>query len=182
MKMLLATTLILVFFTVPMTGAGAELQPVVFLGSFSNMRATEEHQYGIEVRLWREGTGLFGFFSFAAGLSGDTPTGRLADIRFDPETGKLSFRAKLTVGRHYCKLHQGGPSQDLFTFQGILTPASLSGDLQHFEALHPEKPLEEEKVVLHKVNRQDGRRTDYQSRSQWERETQEMLRRLGPKW
>lgn len=189
MRKMIALAVILGFCLESSAQAETGPPPVVFLGSFSNMRATEEHQYGVEVQLWRQGSDLFGFFFHAAGLSGDTPRGFLEEIQYDPQTGKLSFQAKLTVGRHYCEVHRGAPprywgvpSHDLFTFQGILTPASLSGDLQHFEALHLEKPLEAEKVVLHKIAWDYGRQTDYQSRSQWDREAQEILKFRGPKW
>ncbi|MCL4501420.1 MAG: hypothetical protein M1438_06125 [Deltaproteobacteria bacterium] len=157
-------------------------QPVVFLGSFSDMRATEEHQYGAEVRLWRQGSDLFGFFSYADGLSGDTPTGLLNDLKYEPKTGRLSFQAKLTMGWHYCNLHRASPAHDLFTFQGILAPAALSGNLQLFDGLHPEKQPEGKKVVLRKIAWNGGRHTDYQSRSQWDKEVREILNRLGPKW
>ncbi|MCL4501368.1 MAG: hypothetical protein M1438_05865 [Deltaproteobacteria bacterium] len=162
--------------------AGDDSQPVVFLGSFSNMRATAEHQYGAEVQLWQQGSDLFGFLSYANGLKGDTPTGLLEDLKYEPETGKLSFQAKLTMGRHYCNLHRGVSSHDLFTFQGILTPAALSGDLQLLDALHPEKQPQGKKVVLRKIAWNGGFQTDYQSWSQWDQEARTIMKRLGPKW
>jgi hypothetical protein len=182
MRIKIALTVILLWCTGPLVYAGDRIQQVVFLGSFSNLKFTEEHQYGAEVRLWRQGPDLFGFFSYAAGLRGDTPTGLLDHVKYDPETGKLSFQAKLTVGLHSCKLHPSVPSRDLFTFQGILAHSSISGSLRQWDGLHPEKQPEAEKVVLKKMDKAILGRTGYQSRSQWDKEAREMLKRLGPKW
>ncbi len=76
-------------------------QQVTFVGSFSNMRYTEEHQYGDEIDLWRSGNQIFGHFLHSAGLAGDTPTGLIEDVKYDPKNGNLSFKAKLTMGQHY---------------------------------------------------------------------------------
>jgi hypothetical protein len=156
--------------------------PVIGIGVFSDMKATEEHQYGTEVRLWRQGRAVFGLFSYAEGLIGDTPTGLLEDIHFDTKSGQISFRAKLTMGQHFCKLHQGIPSRDLFRFRGVLTKDSLSGRLDRFDGLHPEKQAMEEQVVLKRRNTGTADLSTFQSRSQWDKEAKEILRFRGPKW
>lgn len=182
MRKMIALAVILGFCLESSAQAETGPPPVVFLGSFSNMRATEEHQYGVEVQLWRQGSDLFGFFFHAAGLSGDTPTGLLANLKYDPKTGEISFKSKLTLGLHSCKVHPGMPSHNLVIFRGILAKSSISGTLTLADDLHPESQPEKEKVVLRKENRDDARHTAYQSRSQWDREAQEILKFRGPKW
>ena len=49
--------------------------PMTVVGEFTNMRFTQEHQYGYELTLWRAGGCLVGFFHRAEGLAGDTPMG-----------------------------------------------------------------------------------------------------------
>ena len=44
---------------------------VEFLGSFSKVGVTGEHQYLYQLDIWREDQKVFGFYSFSAGLYGD---------------------------------------------------------------------------------------------------------------
>src|SRR5579864_5407724 len=94
---------------------------IIFAGEFSNMRYTEEHAYGYTVQLWREGVAVFGLFLASEGLAGDTPTGLLDDLKYDPRSGKLSFKAKLTMGLDA----RNQPSHDLFEFNGKLRAAAV---------------------------------------------------------
>src|SRR5207247_10781996 len=57
----------------------------------------------VSVELWQSGNSVFGLLDFADGLQGDTPTGLLQDAAFDPVSGRVSFKARLTVGLHYCR-------------------------------------------------------------------------------
>lgn len=59
--------LVLFIFSSPVNAASS----VEFLGSFSKVGVTEEHQYLYQLDLWREGQKVFGFYSFNAGLYGD---------------------------------------------------------------------------------------------------------------
>ncbi|MSO22732.1 MAG: hypothetical protein EXQ58_05645 [Acidobacteria bacterium] len=143
-------------------------QRFISLGSFSNMKFTEEHQYGAKVQLWREGTELLGLFSYSEGLIGDTPTCLLKHTKYDPQTGNISFHTKLTTSQHFCKIHKDVPSHDQFDFQGKLSNSSAAGVLKRSDALHPENPPTEEKVVLKKLVGEEANQTDYRSRSEWE--------------
>lgn len=102
-------------------------QPFFAVGSCSNFRFIQEHQYGAGVDLWRDGSTLVGPLSCSSGLAGDTPMGRLEDVSFDPNTGRISFTARIAIGRHACKAHDFVPSQDVFRFSGVLSDRSLSG-------------------------------------------------------
>jgi hypothetical protein len=153
---------------------------IIGLGTFSDFRFTEEHQYGAGVQLWREGDTLFGLFSYSQGLIGDTPAGTLEKVTFDPKTGRISFTARLTMGIHGCKLHNNVPSQDIFQFDGVLSELSLSGTLVHTDNLHQELNPTKEDVVLKKSD--EWVITQYQSREQWEVAMKNMLKFRGPKW
>ena len=180
MKTWLALVLTLL---IPHAGdANGEPQKFSTIGSFSNMRFTQEHQYGVEVQLWREGQELLGLLSYSEGLIGDTPTGLLEQVRYDPQTGEVSFRARLTTGQHFCKLHKDVPSRDLFIFQGRLSRSSVTGVLKRSDLLHPESPTSEERVVLRKLKGEGANQVDYRSRSEWNTAAREILRLRGPKW
>ena len=157
-----------------------EFRKMTGLGAYSNYQFTEEHQYGSGVQLWREGSTLLGLFSHSQGLIGDTPTGILEKVSFDPKTGRVSFTARLTLGQHGCKVHANVPSQDVFQFEGVLTDRSLSGALKHADKLHPEQAPMEEKIILKKSD--DWIVTPYRNRAQWEADIKDMLRFRGPKW
>ena len=143
-------------------------RPITFVGEFSNMRYTEEHAYGYIVQLWREGANVFGLFLASEGLAGDTPTGLLDDLKYDPRSGKLSFKAKLTMGIDA----RNQPSHDLFEFDGKMSAAAVSGVLKHGAAT--------ERINLRKLQ-PDTALPQPRTYDEWRRQTDEILRRRGPK-
>lgn len=155
-------------------------QRFIPLGQFSNYRFTEEHQYGAAVQLWKEGTSIFGLFSYSEGLAGDTPTGMLEKVSYEPVTGRISFSAKLTLGLHFCKDHNNLPSRDFFSFSGILKGSSISGTLRHADSLHPDQAPTEEIIVLKKID--EASLGQYRSQEQWEAAMKDILKFRGPKW
>jgi hypothetical protein len=180
LKIWLTVTLTLLISRTVQSGEGHSSFAAV--GSFSNMRFTEEHQHGSEVQLWREGARLSGFFFHAQGLMGDAPAGLLEDVRWDPKTGTVSFTSKLTTGQHFCKVHKDVPSRDLFSFRGELSDSSMSGVLKRSDALHPEMPPIEEKVALERPSGAGASRSFYGSRSDWEAAAKNILMFRGPRW
>ena len=164
------------------SGNAQAVEPQRFntLGQFSNYRFTEEHQYGAEVELWEDGKTILGTFSYSQGLAGDTPTGLLENISIDRATGKISFIAKLTMGAHYCKIHNNVPSRDLFSFEGVISKTAITGKLKHADGLHLNMAPTEENVVLKKADEVDL--FTYQSRSEWEASMKGILKFRGPKW
>ena len=144
-------------------------RPITFVGEFSNMRYTEEHAYGYSVQLWREGAAVFGLFLASEGLAGDTPTGLLDGLKYDPRSGKLSFKAKLTMGVDA----RQQPSHDLFGFNGTLRARAVSGVLKHEAA--------SERINLRKLQ-PDAALAQPPTYDEWKRQTGEILRRRGPKW
>jgi hypothetical protein len=149
--------------------AAAAQAPITFVGEFSNMRYTEEHAYGYSVQLWREGAAMFGLFLASEGLAGDTPTGLLDDLKYDVRSGKLSFKAKLTMGIDA----RQQPTHDLFEFDGALSARAVSGVLKHGAA--------SARLNLRKLQ-PDAALSQPRTYDEWKRQTVEILRRRGPKW
>jgi hypothetical protein len=147
-------------------------RPITFAGEFSNMRYTEEHAYGYILQLWREGATVFGLFMASEGLAGDTPTGLLDDLKYDPRSGKLSFRTKLTMGIDA----RNQPSHDLFEFDGTLGAAAVSGVLKRSGGI-----TSSERVTLRKLPASSAL-PQPRTYDEWKRQTDEILRRRGPKW
>jgi len=159
--------------------AASASSPVTTVGEFSNMRHTAEHTYGYSVQLWRSEGMLFGLFLAANGLEGDTPTGVLEDVKYSVTTGKLSFKSKLSVGFIYTG-SRWVPSHDLFEFDGSLSGNGLNGGLKHFDMLHTEVAPEPVSVHLKRVSSESM--VDAPTYEEWQRATQAILVRRGPKW
>ena len=159
--------------------------PITVVGSFSNMRYTEEHSYGYTVELWRSADCIFGFLLSSYGLSGDTPAGLIENLKYDEKTGAISFNARLTMGKvapdPVKDVYE--PAKDAYDFTGVLKKKSLSGavlhELRNFPAAKPRTP---ENVVL-KLSQEESIGLQYlKTYSQWELEAKEILKRRGPKW
>jgi len=173
---------VLIFVLFSFSALGNAGKPgMTFIGSFTNMKFDNEHAYGSEVELWKDANDIFGLFLHSEGLAGDTPTGRLDNLSFDPKTKSLSFVSKLTIGSHGCRIHHEIPSQDLFQFRGMLKGNTLTGTLRRSDGLHPEKKPIEEKVVLKKEREPSGR-TEYKNYAEWRQDIEAILSVRGPKW
>ncbi|QWP76016.1 hypothetical protein J5226_20820 [Lysobacter sp. K5869] len=167
------------------TAAAPAHAAVETVGEYSNVRVShseDPHAYGYTVELYRQNGELFGLLYSDQGLVGDTPRGRLQDLRYDPASGALSFRAKLTLGREYGRESgpDGRPSRDLFRFDGRLSGKLLSGTLEHRDGYKPDAPGEREKVAL-KFDAQatrDLRELAPASRAAWQAEELP----FGPEW
>ena len=154
--------------------------PISEIGAFSNMRYTEEHEYGETVLLWRSGDCIFGLFESAQGLQGDTPIGELQDVTYNPNTGALKFAAKLTLGVIAGPASPPQPSRDLFTFDGNLGPARLTGALIHATPLDPRPPAR--KIVLTASTRGAEFIRGSATYRAWRQKWDPILKRRGPKW
>lgn len=161
------------------------LAPITAIGSFSDMRYTEEHAYGYTVELWRSADCLFGFFLSSSGLAGDTPTGLIENLRYDEKTGAISFNARLTMGKVLLMPEKDAPepTKDAFEFTGVLKKKSLCGVVLHKLMNSPAaKSGTPEKVVL-KLSHEESNRMQYLlTYSQWDLEAKEILKRRGAKW
>lgn len=167
----------------PPVFAESSSSQISIVGTYTNMRHTEEHSYGYTVELWKQGNRVFGFILASNGLSGDTPTGILEDVKFEPESGKLSFRAKLTTGSIYNnQANKWIPSQDIFKFSGTLNKDSLAGVLEISDALLSDKsPIGKEIELLFSVAETRQLQT-FSSYEDWEKMAKDILKFRGPKW
>ena len=177
--------LVLVPADLPSTcAAGALARDAVIrpVGAFTNMRYTEEHSYGYSVHLWRSGECLFGLFMASDGLAGDTPAGVLENVRYDPVTGYLLFRARLTQGEFSDREHNRVASRDVFEFSGTLTRGAIRGSLLHSNALTPARRPIPEKVALQKSSGDAQGMITAKTFAEWEQKVVEILRFRGPRW
>jgi hypothetical protein len=153
------------------------------LGAFSDMRYTDEHAYGYSVELWRAGRCVFGLFAASEGLAGDTPTGELTSVRYDPRTGRLGFSAKLTMG---VTTEKGStapvPSRDLFVFTGYLSNKVLRGQLRQSNRLRPDLTAVQRDVILARSPEQEDFILEAHTYGEWRKKTESILRFRGPKW
>ena len=158
----------------------APAAPIAEIGAFSNMRYTEEHAYGETVLLWRAGTCIFGLFESAQGLQGDTPVGELQDVTHNPNTGGLRFSAKLTLGVIAGPSTPPQPSRDLFTFEGTLGAAGVTGELVHATRVDPKPPVRD--IVLTASARDAKLMRGSTTYGAWREKWEPVLKRRGPKW
>ena len=151
------------------------------LGVFTNMRFTEEHQYGYSVELWQERGRLFGFLLVSEGLTGDTPTGLLEDVVFNPKTGRLTFRARLSTGSTFGKNNEQVPTRDLYRFNGTLKGQRLTGVLEHTDASERAATGTKKSVSLRRSKSESESMIEARSYDEWKREADEILKLRGPK-
>jgi hypothetical protein len=156
---------------------------VAVVGAFSDMRYTEEHAYGHLVELWSAGGCLFGFLEVSEGLAADTPLGELTQVRGDDSGGKLSFRAKLTLGTTRGRETDAWvPSRELFTFNGSLSSRLLKGTLGRSDQLRPDLKPVEESIVLRLDPDLQGGMIQASTYDGWRKAAEPILRFRGPKW
>ena len=154
--------------------------PISEIGAFSNMRYTAEHAYGETVLLWRSGNCIFGVFESAQGLQGDAPIGELQDVTYKLNTGELRFAAKLTTGVIAGPLTPQQPSRDLFTFDGTLDTAGLTGGLTHATQVDPKPPVRT--AMLTPSARDAEFMRGSATYGAWRQKWEPILKRRGPKW
>jgi len=148
------------------------------VGRFADMRQTGEHCSGYSLELWKMEGKLYGLFHACAGLAGDTPTGVIENVSFHEGTHALKFEAKLTVGSDF---HQGAqtPSKDLFTFEGVMESAEVSGNLKHNDQVYERKaPV----VTAVHLRRQKNDLSAYPTVEAWHAANAALLQNAGPKW
>jgi hypothetical protein len=156
-----------------------EITPV---GCFTNVRSNGEHADGYSVQLWLIQGKIIGMIDFHRGLLGDPPMGVLTDIGYNPESGKLSFKAKLTIGLHYCRNHKGTPSRDLLAFEGRLKEDKLEGDIV-IEEQSDSPPVVVDKRKKFVMRRdEDCRPEAFEYFEVWRWYYDPVFKSRGPKW
>jgi hypothetical protein len=161
-----------------------EQEPVHYMATFSNMEFTEEHAYGSQLELWKHGSEFMGLFMYSEGLAGDTPTGLLENVWYDPRAKSLTFDAKLTTGVRYRGPGKEEPTRDLFVFSGELREDSVVGELKRIDKLEPNAQPVIEKVIL-KKEKSDVSPTEtfrITTLKDWTSYSEIILKHRGPKW
>jgi len=138
------------------------------------MRYTEEHAYGYAVQLWRTKGSLIGLFMASAGLAGDTPTGRIEDVHYDPATGRIRFEARISMGTDA----RDRPTRDVFAFDGMLTGKGLIGEIAQSVAEGSSPPLKT-RVMLRPATHEIAGFTSVDAWREW---ADFILEIRGPKW
>lgn len=156
--------------------AFAEVSPVIPVGEYSNMRATKsDHCYGYYTKLWRHDSTIVGFIYHSEGLCGDSPTGLLEDVNYEPKTGKLSFKTKISTGCSFNEKKKCVPVIDLVEFNGKLAKAHLVGTMTWHD-IGRKKVLKKENVQL-KAEVENSLKP-YSSLLEWKSDLKEVFARL----
>jgi hypothetical protein len=115
-------------------------------------------------------------------LIGDTPTGLLEDVAFDPKTGRLTFRARLSTGSTFNGNNGQVPTRDVYRFNGTLRGQKLTGVLEHTDASDRAAAGTKKNVSLRRSKSASGSMIKARSYEEWKKEADEILKLRGPKW
>jgi hypothetical protein len=138
---------------------------------------------GYEVELWRQGDILFGFFTDERIGEADFPTGLVEDASFEPPTGRISFKARLSLTPDESGFRR---SHDLFEFSGKLEKDTLAGTVGHSVVGEPTKP-EVSSVRLQRCWGPDSKDLSLRywrvpTYGEWRKRADEILKFRGPRW
>lgn len=100
--------------TVGSTAISAQTHAVLFR-EYSNIRYTEEHAYGVEIELWRVGTGLVAMIAETNGLQADFPNVPARVVVYDENTGTIRLEGE------WCK--------EPLLFAGVFRDGMVTGTL-----------------------------------------------------
>ena len=176
--MFMRRSLFWVLALVPTLSSAVATPPFEFLGKFSNMTYSEEHQAGEDVYLWREQTALYGYMEYSlGGALGDYTTARLESIRFDAATKKLSFQV-----RNPLYDENGDVIRNLFVFDGLIRPNAIEGALRCRNATTNESCSNDQKVSWKKVVVANAEMYRVGTRQDWETHVNERLKEHGARW
>jgi hypothetical protein len=107
----------------PSFAAVPPAETVLPLGIFSSIKATADHTYGHEIRLWRVGNRVVGQMLYW-NANPEGQRGRVGDGTFDPQSGEITF--SVTVTRHDVQPNLRSRA----SFRGHLARGGLWGELK----------------------------------------------------
>lgn len=157
-------------------------EPLKVVGYFTNVKRDRdgEHEWGYSVHLWAQGALLYGLIDGDTHLklAGDPRAGELLDVVFDPQSGRLSFRSKLSLSER-----NEQPTRDIYKFEGVLTKTKLSGKLVKTDESCDDGCEEIESISLRR-SRELGSllMQDYENYAEWRKYADRILRFRGPRW
>ena len=177
-EMLLRLWLVSIFAIVSTLSFGVVSPPFEFLGKFSSMKYSQEHQGGEDVYLWTERNKLYGYMEYSlGGALGDYTTARLENIRFEVAARRLSFKAKNPLYDE-----KGNVIRNLFVFDGFIRPNAIEGALKCRDAITNEHCSNDKKVSWKKVTLENAGMYGMRNRQDWERHVDEQLKEHGARW
>lgn len=156
--------------------------PVKVIGSFMKVKSDGEHAYGYSVELWTHRDNIVGLISVHRGLIGDPPVGIIENVKYDANSKRFSFSAKVTLGLFSDRNHLHVESRDTIRFDGFLSEKHLKGEILTTNDLCIDKCPEKEKVSLPYWKDGVTRMNEYSSLKEWELYVRQILDRRGPKW
>jgi hypothetical protein len=180
----IATILTAAFLTLQcQTPAPAGPAGFEYFGEWSNVvvsQSEDPHASGYSLQLWKNNGKLVGFLSEYVGPPADPPIGPLQDVTLDPDSGKLSFSAKLTTGVTFSPGHREGAPRTLYKFNGVLSESEVKGVFEKEDHLDntPSVRLE---VTLERKPTKDSYWNE-KTFQNWEEFFAPIVRARGPKW
>jgi hypothetical protein len=176
--MLMRPSLLWLFTILPTLSFWLVSPPLEFLGTFSNMNYSEDHQSGEDVYLWRDQKELHGYMEYSlGGALGDYTTARLENIRFDAETKRLSFQA-----RNPLYDEEGNVIRNLFVFDGLMGQDAIAGTLKCRTAIANEECWNDKNVSWKKLAIENTGFYQMRNRQELEIHINEQLKEHGARW
>lgn len=114
---------LLLSYSMSLFAAEPKADAVTPLGTYSRIRATEDHTYGHEVRLWQSGSRLIGQVLYWDG-NPEAQKGMFADGTYNPRSGEIQF--KLTITRRDVQPN----IKTAASFAGRLVKNAVTGSLK----------------------------------------------------
>jgi hypothetical protein len=156
-------------------GEGIEI-----LGHYSDVRITQEHAYGHEIELYKNGEIVFGMLTVRNGQNADPPRGLVQDVYYNIENNALSFKALLSCGLANDEKGKWIKSRDIFQFYGLLTKDKVSGILYHWNALKPNHlPTSKEISLTIRVERGLVKPSSYK---EWKEQNVKLMKQIDNIW
>jgi hypothetical protein len=168
----------------PAVLAQQQNREVKAIGCFANVRSTADgHVDGYSINLWSYEREIIGFVYYRIGLDGDAPIGILKDVVYERSAGKISFRAKLTIGTILYGPQKSVPSRDLFLFSGNLKPDRLEGSIILESHMNATAQIEDKREHFLMPRDANCRLEDYKNFEIWWSQWKPVLESSrGPQW
>jgi hypothetical protein len=145
-----------------------------FVGVFSSVghfdpNATQQ-EMGYRLELYRDpAVGIVGLLDYPV-LEADEPTGRIEEVKLDPVSGSLTFRARLPS--------QGNQPSEVHEFTGKLSSDSIQGTFKRHG--NDGSLLQTQQVILKKEPIPSSFEMPYENLAAWEHAIEPILRFRGP--
>lgn len=154
---------------------------VQVLGDFTRLRYPGDDAFGYSLQLWKQGDHIFGLLAVFVGSPADPPIALLEDVTFDSRSRRFSFSARLSTGFVHTAGDKWVPTQERFTFKGTLTRTTVTGTLQQFDVLRPDKAPVSRRIKLRLARQLSNDLMPAPANyEEWRKWADEILRRRGP--